>query len=88
MNIWQIVGCVMLYLACGAVINGVGDIDPEEGNYYTVIFFWPVVLVMLVLIITRIKLIGRPSIWQKSLDIQFTACGETTKNDLVLWAIL
>ena len=41
----------MLYLACGAVINGVGDIDPEEGNYYTVIFFWPVVLVMLVLII-------------------------------------
>ena len=51
MSIWQIVGCVMLYLACGAVINGVGDIDPEEGNYYTVIFFWPVVLVMLVLII-------------------------------------
>ena len=41
----------MKYLACGAVINGVGDIDPEEGNYYTVIFFWPVVLVMLVLII-------------------------------------
>ena len=51
MSIWQIVGCVMLYLACGAVINGVGDIDPEEGNYYTVIFFWPVVLVMLVLVI-------------------------------------
>ena len=51
MSIWQIIGCVMLYLACGAVINGVGDIDPEEGNYYTVIFFWPIVLVMLVLII-------------------------------------
>ena len=51
MSIWQIIGCVMLYLACGAVINGVGDIDPENGNYYTVIFFWPVVLVMLVLII-------------------------------------
>jgi len=51
MSIWKIIGCVMLYLACGAVINGVGDIDPEEGNYYTVIFFWPVVLVMLVLII-------------------------------------
>lgn len=51
MSIWQIIGCVMLYLACGAVISGVGDIDPEEGNYYTVIFFWPVVLVMLVLII-------------------------------------
>lgn len=51
MSIWQIIGCVMLYLACGAVINGVGDVDPEEGNYYTVIFFWPVVLVMLVLII-------------------------------------
>ena len=51
MGIWQIIGCVMLYLACGAVINGVGDIDPEEGNYYTVIFFWPVVLVMMVLII-------------------------------------
>jgi uncharacterized membrane protein len=51
MSIWQIIGCVMLYLACGAVINGIGDIDPEEGNYYTVIFFWPVVLVMLVLII-------------------------------------
>ena len=51
MSIWQIIGCVMLYLACGAVINGVGDIDPEEDNYYVVIFFWPVVLVMLVLII-------------------------------------
>ena len=51
MSIWQIIGCVMLYLACGAVINGVCDIDPEEGIYYTVIFFWPVVLVMLVLII-------------------------------------
>ena len=51
MSIWQIIGCVMLYLACGAVINGGGDIDPEEGNYYTVIFFWPIVLVMLVLII-------------------------------------
>jgi hypothetical protein len=51
MSIWQIIGCVMLYLACGAVINGIGDIDPEEGNYYTVIFFWPVVLVMSVLII-------------------------------------
>ena len=60
MSIWQIIGCVMLYLACGAVINGVGDIDPEEGNYYTVIFFWPVVLVMLVLIIvsTAIRVVA------------------------------
>ena len=59
MSIWQIIGCVMLYLACGAVINGVGDIDPENGNYYTVIFFWPVVmiLIILVLISTAIRVV-------------------------------
>lgn len=51
MSIWQIVGCVMLYLAIGAVINGVGDIDPENGNYYTVIFFWPVVMVLIILVL-------------------------------------
>ena len=51
MGIWQIIGCVMLYLACGAVINGVGDIDPENGNYYTVIFFWPVVMVLIILVL-------------------------------------
>ena len=70
MSIWQIIGCVMLYLACGAVINGVGDIDPEEGNYYTVIFFWPVVLVMLVLIIisTAIRVVVHG--FKKQLDEQ------------------
>lgn len=51
MSIWQIIGCVMLYLAIGAVINGVGDIDPENGNYYTVIFFWPVVMVLIILVL-------------------------------------
>lgn len=70
MSVWQIIGCVMLYLACGAVINGVGDIDPEEGNYYTVIFFWPVVLVMLVLIIvsTAIRVVVHG--FKKRLDEQ------------------
>ena len=70
MSIWQIIGCVMLYLACGAVINGVGDIDPEDGNYYTVIFFWPVVLVMLVLIIvsTAIRVVVHG--FKKQLDEQ------------------
>ena len=51
MSIWQIIGCVMLYLACGAVINGVGDIDSEDDAYFGVLFFWPVVLVMLVMLI-------------------------------------
>lgn len=51
MSIWQIVGCVMLYLAVGAVINGVGDIDPEDGTYFEILFFWPVVMVMLALIV-------------------------------------
>lgn len=48
MSIWQIVGCVMLYLAIGAVINGVGDIDPENGTYLGVLFFWPVVMVLII----------------------------------------
>ncbi len=70
MSIWQIIGCVMLYLACGAVINGVGDINPEDSNYYTVIFFWPVVLVMLVLIIvsTAIRVVVHG--FKKQLDEQ------------------
>lgn len=70
MGIWQIIGCVMLYLACGAVINGVGDIDPEEGNYYTVIFFWPVVLVMLVLIIVSTAIRAMVHGFKKQFDEQ------------------
>ena len=51
MSIWQIIGCVMLYLACGAVINGVGDIDAEDDGFFAVLFFWPVVMVLKILIL-------------------------------------
>lgn len=47
----QIVGYVALYLLVGAVINGIGDIDPEGAVYYGVFLLWPIVLALLVLII-------------------------------------
>lgn len=70
MSIWQIIGCVMLYLAIGAVINGVGDIDAEDDAFYGVLFFWPVVLVMVVLVIvsTAIRVVVHG--FKKRLDEQ------------------
>ena len=47
----QIVGYVALYLLVGAVINGIGRVDPEESGYYGVLLLWPLVLVLCVLII-------------------------------------
>ena len=47
----QIIGYVAMYLLIGAIINGIGRVDPEEGAYYGVLFFWPVVLILMVLII-------------------------------------
>ena len=46
----QIVGYVALYLLVGAVINGIGRVDPEESGYYGVLILWPLVLVLMVLI--------------------------------------
>ena len=48
---FEIIGYVALYLLVGAVIDGVGGIDPEEAGYYGVLIAWPLVLVLLVLII-------------------------------------
>ena len=46
----QIVGYVAMYLLIGAVINGIGRVDPEESGYYGVLILWPLVLVLVVLI--------------------------------------
>lgn len=46
----QIVGYVALYLLIGAIINGIGRVDPEESGYYGVLILWPLVLVLVVLI--------------------------------------
>ena len=46
----QIIGYVALYLLVGAVINGIGRVDPEESGYYGVLILWPLVLVLVVLI--------------------------------------
>ena len=46
----QIIGYVVLYLLVGAVINGIGRVDPEESGYYGVLLLWPLVLVLVVLI--------------------------------------
>ena len=46
----QIVGYVALYLLVGAVINGIGRVDPEESGYYGVLILWPLVLALVVLI--------------------------------------
>ena len=48
---FQIIGYVALYLLVGAVINGIGRVDPEESGYYGVLLLWPLVLVLMVLII-------------------------------------
>ena len=47
---FQIIGYVAMYLLIGAVINGIGRVDPEESGYYGVLILWPLVLVLVVLI--------------------------------------
>ena len=47
----QIIGYVAMYLLIGAIINGIGRVDPEESGYYGVLLLWPLVLVLMVLII-------------------------------------
>lgn len=54
----QIVGYVAMYLLVGAVINGIGRVDPEESGYYGVLLFWPLVLVLMVLIIISTVISG------------------------------
>ena len=54
----QIVEYVALYLLVGAVINGIGRVDPEESGYYGVLLFWPLVLVLMVLIIISTVISG------------------------------
>ena len=47
---FSIIGCVAMYLLIGAIINGIGRVDPEEAGYYGVLFIWPVVLILMLLI--------------------------------------
>lgn len=54
----QIIGYVALYLLVGAVINGIGRVDPEECGYYGVLLLWPIVLVLMVLIIISTVISG------------------------------
>lgn len=46
----QIIGYVAMYLLIGAIINGIGRVDPEESGYYGVLLLWPLVLMLVVLI--------------------------------------
>lgn len=54
----QIIGYVAMYLLIGAVINGIGRVDPEESGYYGVLLLWPLVLVLMVLIIISTVISG------------------------------
>lgn len=47
---FQIIGYVAMYLLIGAIINGIGRVDPEESGYYGVLLLWPLVLALVVLI--------------------------------------
>ena len=55
---FEIIGYVALYLLVGAVINGIGRVDPEESGYYGVLLLWPIVLVLMVLIIISTVISG------------------------------
>lgn len=55
---FEIIGYVALYLLVGAVINGIGGVDPEESGYYGVLLLWPLVLVLMVLIIISTVISG------------------------------
>ena len=46
----QIIGYFAMYLLIGAIINGIGRVDPEESGYYGVLLLWPLVLMLVVLI--------------------------------------
>ena len=54
----QIIGYVAMYLLIGAIINGIGRVDPEESGYYGVLLLWPLVLVLMVLIIISTVISG------------------------------
>ena len=54
----QIIGYVAMYLLIGAIINGIGRVDPEESGYYGVLILWPIVLVLIVLIIISTVISG------------------------------
>ena len=54
----QIIGYVAMYLLIGVIINGIGRVDPEESGYYGVLLFWPLVLVLMVLIIISTVISG------------------------------
>ena len=53
-----VIGYVAMYLLIGAIINGIGRVDPEESGYYGVLIFWPLVLVLMVLIIISTVISG------------------------------
>ena len=55
---FQIIGYVAMYLLIGAIINGIGRVDPEESGYYGVLILWPLVLVLMVLIIISTVISG------------------------------
>ena len=55
---FQIIGYVAIYLLIGAIINGIGRVDPEESGYYGVLLLWPLVLVLMVLIIISTVISG------------------------------
>lgn len=55
---FQIIGYVAMYLLIGAIINGIGRVDPEESGYYGVLLLWPLVLVLMVLIIISTVISG------------------------------
>lgn len=55
---FQIFGYVAMYLLIGAIINGIGRVDPEESGYYGVLLLWPLVLVLMVLIIISTVISG------------------------------
>lgn len=63
----QIVGYVALYLLVGAVINGIASVDPENGEYYGVLLFWPVVLIFMVLIIISTVISGIVKAFKKGI---------------------
>jgi hypothetical protein len=48
---FQIIGYVAMYLLIGAIINGIGRVDPEESGYYGVLILWPIVLILMLLIV-------------------------------------
>lgn len=54
----QIIGYVAMYLLIGAIINGIGRVDPEESGYYGVLLLWPIVLALMVLIIISTVISG------------------------------